>query len=133
MASNGSMSRALIAATTCWIRTRRAWSSISTPRLCCWHVAERVRRAGLPAHPGKYSARYSVLRLARHARGDGPGGDLGAGAEPELGEDVLDVVLGGPLGEEQGPGDLPVGQAPGDQHRHLPLPPRQQDRPLRGR
>src|SRR6266581_3681194 len=134
MASNTSMSAALIASANCRILSRLASSSISVPPLeWFWHREGSMRQAGLPAHRGDYSERYSVLRGGRQALGDGPRGDLRASAEPELGQDVLDVVLGGPLGQEQDPGDLPVGQAPGDQHRHLPLPPRQQDRPLRGR
>ena len=37
--------------------------------------------------------------------------------QAELGQDVLDVVLGGALGYVEGGGDLPVGEAAGDEAR----------------
>ena len=49
-----------------------------------------------------------------------PRGDLASGGEPQLGEDVLHVVLGGAFGDDQPLGDLPVGQALGDQPRPQP-------------
>jgi hypothetical protein len=51
----------------------------------------------------------------------GPGGDLAAVAEPELGQDVLDVVLGRPLGDVQSLANLLVGQSSPDQPGHLEL------------
>jgi hypothetical protein len=42
--------------------------------------------------------------------GGGPGGDLGARVQAELGQDVLDVVLRGAFGDVQGGGDLAIGQ-----------------------
>src|ERR1700720_1644523 len=71
--------------------------------------AKENPRAG---HPGKYSAEYSFKV------GSGPRGDLAAVAEPELDQDVLDVVLRRPLRDEQPLADLLVGQPlrhqPGD-------------------
>src|SRR5918995_4636661 len=52
-----------------------------------------------------------------------PGGDLGARAEPELGQDVLDVRVCRPLGDEQFLGDLAIGQAARNQRGHLALTP----------
>src|SRR5262249_33602212 len=54
--------------------------------------------------------------------GGGPGGDLGAGGEAELGEDAFDVALGGAQGDDQFGGDLPVAQALGDQLGDLAFP-----------
>ena len=52
---------------------------------------------------------------------DGPGSDLAAVAQPELGQDVLDVVLGRPLGDVQGLADLLVRQSLRDQPGYLEL------------
>src|ERR1700739_206086 len=71
------------------------------------------------SHPGKYSAEYS-FPAAGGMRGQ-PRGDLAAVAEPELDQDVLDVVLRRAFGDEQGLADLLVGQAPRDQPSHLQL------------
>src|SRR5215813_15381850 len=54
--------------------------------------------------------------------GSGPAGDLGAGGEAEFGEDVFDVALGGPWGDDQFGGDLLVTQALGDQGGDLAFP-----------
>ncbi len=53
------------------------------------------------------------LRIARQPALRGPGGDLGARAEAELGQDVLDVVFGGAWGDDQGGGDVFVARSPG--------------------
>src|SRR5580704_15180950 len=74
--------------------------------------ATGTRKSG---HPGKYSAEYSFGERSQ------PRGDLAAVAEPELDQDVLDVVLRGPLGHEQGLADLLVGQPARDQLGHLDL------------
>src|SRR5688500_5574374 len=50
-----------------------------------------------------------------------PGGDLGAGAEAELVQDVLDVAHGGVLGDDELGGDLAVGQAAGHESGDLGL------------
>lgn len=52
----------------------------------------------------------------------GPGSDLAAGLEAQLGQDVLDMVLGGSFGDVQNLGDLAVGEPPGDQPRDLVAP-----------
>src|SRR5918911_4839887 len=54
-----------------------------------------------------------------------PGGDLGAAAKAQLGQDVLDVVLGSPLRDPQTGGDLTVAVAGRDQLRHAALAGRQ--------
>jgi hypothetical protein len=51
--------------------------------------------------------------------------DLAAVLEAELGEDVLDVVLGGALSDVEEVGDLPVGEAAGDQLGDLAFAPGQ--------
>lgn len=51
------------------------------------------------------------LLIAAHP----PRGDLAPGGESQLGQDVLDVVLSGAFGDEQPLGDLPVGEALGNQ------------------
>lgn len=50
-----------------------------------------------------------------------PGSDLGAGGEAELGEDVLDVGLGGAGRDHEGLGNLLVTEALVDQFRDLAL------------
>src|SRR5579863_1777237 len=52
-----------------------------------------------------------VLRLIGTQSVARPGGDVGAVDEAELAEDVLDVALGGALGDVHEGGDLLVGQA----------------------
>src|SRR5260370_28169097 len=74
--------------------------------------AKENPRAG---HPGKYSAEYSFKV------GSGPRGDLAAVAEPELDQDVLDVVLRRAFGDVQGLADLFVGQPARDQLGDLEL------------
>ena len=69
-----------------------------------------------PGHPPDYSLHYSSSRASATPRAD-----LAARGEPQLGEDVLDVVLGGALGDEQPLGDLPVGEALGHQCGDLRL------------
>src|SRR5688572_13200711 len=59
--------------------------------------------------------------LVGEAAGGDPGGDLGAGGEAELGEDVLDVVLGCAFGDVGFGGDLAVGEASGDEPGDLVL------------
>src|ERR1044071_8511766 len=65
------------------------------------------------------------IPASRSRRGDAlldrPGRDLGAGAEAELVEDVLDVGVGGALGDHELVGDLAVGQPPRDQGGDLDL------------
>src|SRR5215471_10277821 len=51
-----------------------------------------------------------------------PGGDLGAGVDAELVQDVPDVAVHGALGDEQPRPDLLVGQAFSDQPRDIGLP-----------
>src|SRR3984893_3330332 len=52
-----------------------------------------------------------VLRLTGTQSVARPGGDVGAVGQAELAEDVLDVALGGALGDVHEGGDLLVGQA----------------------
>src|SRR5579884_2831030 len=53
--------------------------------------------------------------------GNRPGGKLGARLEPQLVEDVADVVLRRTLADDQPLGDLAVAQPTCDQHRDLAL------------
>ncbi len=61
-------------------------------------------------------------RLAQHDGELDPGGDL------QLAEDVVDVRVDGPLGDEQPRADFPVGQPAGHQLGDLPFAPGQQGR-----
>src|SRR5215469_15867511 len=65
--------------------------------------------------------------LADPGRGcsGGPGGDLAAVAEAELGEDVLDMVFRGSFGDVEQVGDLAVGEAASDQLGDFALAPRE--------
>jgi len=67
-------------------------------------------------HRGFHSSRYSFHFGGR------PGRDLGPVAQAELGQDVLDVVLGRPLGHEQFLGDLPVRETARHELRDLLFP-----------
>src|SRR5271165_4519935 len=60
-------------------------------------------------------------RGRRHRGGDDRG-DLGPAGAAELGQYPADVCVDGSLGDDQPGGDLPVGQAVGDQFRNLVLP-----------
>src|SRR5271169_3365894 len=70
-------------------------------------------------HPGKYSAEYSFAKVAGFR--NKPRGDLAPAAEPELDQDVLNVVLRRPLRDEQPLADLLVGQPLRHQPGHLEL------------
>ena len=74
-----------------------------------------------PDRQKNYVARY-VFR-AEQAFLVRPGGQLGAGAEAQLGQDVVDVHLDRAHREIQLAGDLAVGQAAGHQRRDLRLTP----------
>src|SRR3954464_6086053 len=56
---------------------------------------------------------------SRCGRRDGRG--LGAAADPELGEDAADVVLGRLGADEQALADLGIGQAGAEELEHVPL------------
>src|SRR5207247_474790 len=58
-----------------------------------------------------------------------PHGDLRAALVPELVEDVLDVALDRPLGDEQAVADVAIRQSLRDQRRHLTLAPRKLHHP----
>src|SRR5688500_2234625 len=64
-----------------------------------------------------------MSRAARASCGNGPrrspGGYLGAAAEAELAQDVVDVGFGGALGDDQSGGDVLVAQPLGDKVRDL--------------
>src|SRR6516164_9219411 len=91
----------------CLAETARK-SSIVAPRvaevwMCAMAVLPSLGSAGRKdateesgsGHPGNHSLGYSVpARVSA-----GPGGDLAAVAQPELGQYVLYVVLGRPLGD----------------------------------
>src|SRR5215472_3249204 len=73
---------------------------------------------------------HVVIRRHRSAwlvpfrrRSGGPGGDLAAVVEAELGEDVLDVVFRGAFGDVEQVGDLAVGEAAADQFGDFALAP----------
>jgi hypothetical protein len=74
-------------------------------------VAYLVAALALPVLPGG--------RLAQHDRELDPGGDV------QLAEDVVDVRVDRPLGDEQPRADLPVGQPVGHQEGDLPFAPGQ--------
>src|SRR2546421_6090592 len=63
---------------------------------------------------------------------DGEADQLVPAAEPELGQDVADMVLDRLLGDEQLGADLAIAVPPGHQLEHLPLPRRQRLRSARG-
>src|ERR1700674_2380889 len=67
-----------------------------------------------PESPGKEAP---LLIRRRH-----PGGDLGAGVEPQLVQDAANVAANGALGYEQARSDLLVAQALGDQPCDLCFP-----------
>lgn len=70
-------------------------------------------------------AYVELLDLLGRAPLDNPPGDLGAGGEPELDEDVLDVTLGGSLGDDQTGSDFLVAHALCDELGDLTLPRRE--------
>jgi hypothetical protein len=74
----------------------------------------RTRRAYFFLWTGYVSA-------AGGRQGTDNGGDLGAVAAAELGQDVTHVRVDGAVGDEQPLGDLPVRQTPCDQLRDLTL------------
>src|SRR5215210_6327614 len=69
-----------------------------------------------PATP----VRAPLFRVAQPRLGD-PDGYLGAGGEVEFPEDRSYMVGDGVLGYFQDVGDLPIGQPPPDEERHLAL------------
>ena len=79
-----------------------------------------------PEHRAAFStdpaARYPDHAFVTHSRAfpvGGPGSDLSAGIEAELREDVLDMTLGGTLGDDQFGGDLLVAKTLGDEIGNL--------------
>lgn len=66
----------------------------------------------------------SGVRIVPHARSN-PGGDLRPTGEVQLGQDVIDVGLGGPLSDSEPHRHLAVGQSLSDQPGYLELPWRQ--------
>src|ERR1700730_6184872 len=99
---------------------------------CCpafpeFELAGRTLREGpvsaihRTTHWSTHSRPAGVLIDARATLSGSPGGDLTTVAQPELGQDVLDVVLGRPFGDVQVLADLLVRQSPPDQPGHLEL------------
>src|SRR5690349_23895553 len=80
------------------------------------HMGSSSRVVG----PKVGSSRWSAIRRSTRC-GTHPRRDLAAGAEAELGQDVLDVVLGGAFGDHEPLRDLAVGQAVGDEAGDLVL------------
>src|SRR5690349_24608592 len=78
------------------------------------HMGSSSRVVG----PKVGSSRWSAIRRSTRP-GTHPRRDLAAGAEAELGQDVLDVVLRGAFGDDESPRDLAVRHALGDQRRDL--------------
>src|SRR5664279_1517653 len=75
---------------------------------------------GDSTHPATHFA--VLISLYSFHCGARPGRDLGPVAQAEFGQDVLDVVLGRPLGHEQFLGDLPVRQTARHELRDLLFP-----------
>src|SRR6266498_4237419 len=86
---------------------------------------DAVRRRLAAGGPARSDAgwRLAAALLDRGQAGaDRPGGDLGARAHAELGEDVGDVERGGLGGDEEALGHLAVAQALGHQLGDLAFP-----------
>ena len=79
------------------------------------------QEAAASGHPHARPADGRRSRGTTALAGDVPGGHLGPRPEPEAQPDPLDVRLGRPLGDAEPLGQLPVGEAVGDQRRHLGL------------
>jgi hypothetical protein len=62
-----------------------------------------------------------MTSIARNGMRFGSSADLGSGPEPQLAQDLSDVVAGGALGDRQLGGDLAVGEAPSDEDYNLAL------------
>src|SRR5919202_2610401 len=82
--------------------------------------ALRIFWGGAPPHD-----RRTGLLQGEEALLADPGGDLVAGAEAELVEDVLDVRLRRARRDHERGGNLPAREPPCDQDRHLSLARRQ--------
>jgi len=85
----------------------------------------RLALAELDAARTRMGSASGQVRLGRGVTRGGPHGsvpgDVDAGPDPELGQDVGDVDLDGPQGQEQPSGDLRVRLALGDPVGHLQL------------
>src|SRR5262249_23692049 len=96
---------------------------LGTARACV--VADAVLSHGIP--PGEFGALELPNPLAVQPRGEVLveqfRAQLGPARDPERGADRLHVALDGVAGDPQRPGDLIVGRAPGEQLRHLAIPP----------
>lgn len=62
-------------------------------------------------------------RLMAKAFAPGPGDKPRSAIDVQFGEDVIQVRLDRGLAQDEGPGDLTIGQAVGHQTHHLNLPP----------
>src|SRR3954453_5831223 len=88
-------------------------------------IKENGTEAAFCCHPPNYSVSYSFEVVRSHFRsaaaGRHPGRDLAAVGESELGQNVLHMVLGRALRQEQGGSDVLVAHAPTDQLGDLHL------------
>src|SRR5207248_8466393 len=71
-------------------------------RLYRWYVDDHAQPACRSGHSTESRAGALQLELG------GPGRDLGSGVEPQLRQDVLDVVRGRALRDDQGGRDVPI-------------------------
>jgi len=105
-------------------RTRLALAELDAARDRAAAGMARVEHAGARTR-GRVGSAGGQVRLGRGVTRGGPRGsvpgDVDAGPDPELGQDVGDVDLDGPQGQEQPTGDLRVRPALGDPVGHLQL------------
>jgi len=105
-------------------RTRLALAELDAARDRAAAGMPRVEHAGARTR-GRMGSASGQVRLGRGGTRGGPHGsvpgDVDAGPDPELGQDVGDVDLDGPQGQEQPTGDLRVRLAVGDPVGHLQL------------
>ena len=78
-----------------------------------------------PCRPRSLEGEAGLIRSVRRGEGNlvanGPGGDLGAAGQAELGQDVGHVDGGRLRRDEQPVRQLTIGQPIGEQRRHFPL------------